>query len=133
MVARRFRLGWDALTRPIARIMTPATFDKLLTTIVVYLGKMLEKRLWGYYGRVNEHGAVRLERDVNNIINVVVQGRRYGFREAFVKCSQICMIMNMDDEEWEEMQQQQGQEIDVADKLTADERVRARAIVAGES
>ncbi|KAL9621892.1 MAG: hypothetical protein Q9160_003713 [Pyrenula sp. 1 TL-2023] len=132
VVARRFRQGWDALTRPIGRIMTPGTFDKLLTTMVTYLGRMLEKRLWGYYGRVNEYGAVRLERDINNIINTIVQGRRYGFREAFIKCTQICMIMNMDDEEWDEMQQQNEQEVEIADKLTADERMRARAMIKGE-
>lgn len=133
VVARRFRQGWDALTRPIGRIMTPGTFDKLLTTIVTYLGQILEKRLWGYYGRVNEHGAVRLERDINNIINIIVHGRRYGFREAFIKCTQICMIMNMDDEEWDEMQQQNEQGVEIADKLTADERMRARAMIKGEA
>ncbi|KAL9111199.1 MAG: hypothetical protein Q9227_004276 [Pyrenula ochraceoflavens] len=127
IVGRRFRQGWDALTRPIARIMTPATFDLLLNTIVSYLCKMIEKRLWGYYGRVNEAGAVRLERDVNSIINTIVQGRRYALRESFAKCSQICMIMNMETDEWEEVQQSQDQEI--ADKLTEDERLRARAMV----
>ena len=128
IVGRRFRQGWDALTRPIMRIMTPTTFDKLLTTIVGYLGKMIEKRLWGYYGRVNESGAVRLERDVNSIINIIVQGRRYGLKESFAKCSQICMVMNLEDDEWEEiLRNQQGPEI--ADKLTDDERTRARAMV----
>lgn len=132
-VVRRFRQGWDALTRPIARIMTTTTFDKLLTTIVTYLGKMMEKRLWGYYGRVNEHGAVRLEKDINNIIGVIVQGRRYSIREAFIKCSQICMVMNMDDEEWDEVQQSHEQEIEVADKLSPEERIRARTMTKGET
>lgn len=132
IVVRRFRQGWDALTRPVARILTPTTFDKLLTTIVTYLGKMIEKRLWSYYGRINEHGAVRLERDINNIVSVIVQGRRYGFREAFIKSSQICMIMNMDDEEWDEVQQHHEQEIEIADKLSTDERLRARAMIKGD-
>lgn len=129
LVRRRFQHGWDALTKPIARIMTETTFDKLLTIIVSYLSKLLEKRIWGYSGRVNELGAVRLERDVTSIVAIVVQGRRYGFRESFMKCTQICMIMNMEEDEWEEIQGNKAGEVEVADKLTKDERLRARGMI----
>lgn len=125
-VRMRFQLGWDALTKPIGRIMTERTFDQLLTTVVTYLSKMLEKRLWTYQGRVNDVGAARLEHDINEIIKVVVKGQKYSFREAFLRCSQICMIMNMDEEEWDELQSSGGE---VADKLKAEERVRARNMV----
>jgi len=122
----RFQLGWDALTKPIGRIMTERTFDQLLTIVVTYLSKMLEKRLWTYHGRVNDVGAARLEHDINDIIKVVVKGQKYSFREAFLRCSQICMIMNMDEEEWEELLNSGGE---VADKLKPEERVRARNMV----
>lgn len=125
-VRMRFQLGWDALTKPIGRIMTERTFDQLLTIVVTYLSKMIEKRLWTYHGRVNEVGAARLEHDVNEIIKVVVKGQKYSFREAFLRCSQICMIMNMDDDEWEESVDSGG---DFADKLKPEERVRARNMV----
>lgn len=125
-VRMRFQLGWDALTRPIGRIMTERTFDTLLTVVITYLSKMIEKRLWTYHGRVNDVGASRLEHDVNEIIKVVVKGQKYSFREAFLRCSQICMIMNMDDDEWEETLESGGE---VADKLKPDERVRARNMV----
>jgi hypothetical protein len=127
-VRMRFALGWDALTRPIARIMTAPTFETLLTMTTTYLSKMLEKRLWTYHGRVNDVGAARLEHDINEIIKVVVKGQKYSFREAFLRCSQICMIMNMDDEEWEEMVSL-GSGAEVADKLKPEERVRARNMV----
>ena len=129
LVRRRFQHGWDALTKPIARIMTERTFEKLLTIIVSYLSKMLEKRIWALSGRVNELGAVRLERDVTSLVSAVVQGRPYGFRDSFAKCTQICMIMNMEEDEWEEIQGSRAGEIEVADKLTKDERLRARAMV----
>ena len=131
LVRMRFQHGWDALTKPIGRIMTERTFDKLLTTVATYLGKLLEKRIWTYSGRVNELGAVRLERDVNAIIGVVVQGRRYSYRDAFLKCSQICMVMNMEAEEWGEMQIIEGQGgLDgMADRLSEDERERARGMI----
>ncbi|ETI19255.1 hypothetical protein G647_09087 [Cladophialophora carrionii CBS 160.54] len=125
-VRLRFQLGWDALTKPIGRLMTERTFDQLLTMAVTYLSKMIEKRLWTYQERVNDVGAARLEHDINEIIKVVVKGQKYSFREAFVRCSQICMIMNMDEEEWEELQSSGGE---VADKLKPEERVRARNMV----
>ncbi|KAG9774144.1 COG4-domain-containing protein, partial [Aureobasidium melanogenum] len=125
-VRMRFQTGWDALTKPIRRIMTERTFDQLLTTVVTYLSKMLEKRLWTYHGRINEFGAARLEHDVNEIIKVVVKGQKYSFREAFLRCSQICMIMNMDEEEWEESVNFGGE---FADKLKLEERVRARNMI----
>jgi len=125
-VRMRFQLGWDALTKPIGRIMTERTFDQLLTIAVTYLSRMIEKRLWTYHGRVNELGAARLEHDVNEIIKVVVKGQKYGFREAFLRCSQICMIMNMDEEEWDESVNSGG---DIADKLKPEERLRARNMV----
>jgi hypothetical protein len=125
-VRMRFQLGWDALTKPIGRLMTERTFDQLLTIVVTYLSKMIEKRLWTYQERVNDVGAARLEHDINEIIKVVVKGQKYSFREAFLRCSQICMIMNMDEDEWEELQSSGGE---VADKLKPEERVRARNMV----
>ncbi|EXJ93229.1 hypothetical protein A1O3_01786 [Capronia epimyces CBS 606.96] len=125
-VRMRFQLGWDALTKPIGRIMTERTYDQLLTIVITYLSKMLEKRLWTYHGRVNEIGAARLEHDINEIIKVVVRGQKYTFREAFLRCSQICMIMNMDEEEWDESADSGGE---FADKLKPDERIRARNMV----
>ena len=115
LVRRRFQHGWDALTRPISRLMTDQTFNTLLATVVNYLAGVLEKRIWGYYGRVNELGAVRLERDVNAIVNVVVGGgpthkgtARYGFKAEFRRCLGILMICNLEEEEWEEFLKENG-------------------------
>ena len=99
---------------------------KSLKKVRVPSKKMLEKRLWTYHGRVNEVGAARLEHDINEIVKVVVKGQKYSFRESFLRCSQICMIMNMDEEEWEETLESGGE---VADKLKPEERVRARNMV----
>jgi conserved oligomeric Golgi complex subunit 4 len=129
LVRRRFQHGWDALTKPIARIMTGSTFDKLLTTVVSYLSKLLEKKIWSYHGRVNGLGAVRLERDINNIAGIIVQGKKYAYRDAFLKCSQICMVMNMEEDEWEELRSSPDSQGEIAERLTADERTRARAMI----
>jgi conserved oligomeric Golgi complex subunit 4 len=129
IVRRRFQHGWDALTRPIGRIMTEKAFDRLLTLIVSYLSKLLEKKIWSYHGRLNQLGAVRLERDINNVAATVVLGKKYVYRNAFLKCSQICMVMNMEEDEWEEMQSHPDEQGEIADRLGPDERARARAMI----
>src|SRR5690606_1381665 len=77
LVKSRFDRGWGALIRPIKRILTPTNFDRLLTVAMDYLASALEKRIRSYYGRVNELGAVRLERDVSGVINAAVTGGKY--------------------------------------------------------
>ncbi|KAL8738760.1 MAG: hypothetical protein Q9181_000515 [Wetmoreana brouardii] len=130
-VEYRFQRGWDGLTKPIARIFTEVNFDRLLSIVISYLAEVLEKRIWGYCGRINELGAVRLERDIGTLTNIVVRGGRYGLRDAFVRCTQICLVMNMEEDEWAETQALATTNGDAGFewKLDGDERLRARAIV----
>ena len=129
-VTSRFERGWNALTKPIARISTERNYERLLMTIVAYLSEVLEKRIWSYYGRLNEIGAVRLERDIAGIISIVVRGGRYGLRDAFARCTQICLILNMEGDEWDELQGQKDfSDAGIEWKIDRNERLRARAII----
>jgi hypothetical protein len=130
VVQRRFQQGWEALTRPFARILTDANFDRLLGVVNSYLAEVLEKRIWSYYGRINSLGALRLERDVANIVSIVVRGGKYALRDAFTRCTQICLVMNMEDDEWEELQKIQTQVADetIEWKIDAEERGRAKTM-----
>jgi len=138
LVAQRFERGWQAFTLPIKRILTPATYDKLITTTTAYLARTLEKRIWSYYGRVNELGAVRLERDIAGIAAAAVKGSvRYELRDVFARCVQMTLIINMEDEEWEEISKLSGAQLEresgVEWKLDGDERKRVRAVVKDRS
>lgn len=125
-----FRTSWDSLTRPVTRILLPRSTEKLLIVTASYLSELLEKRIWSYYGRINAVGGVRLERDIADILSVVVRDGRYRLREAFVRCTQICMLMNMEEEEWNELQTGTARMEDALDwQLNEDERVRARSIL----
>lgn len=130
-VQRRFEQGWDVLTQPIKRLFTNRNYEKLLTVIISYLAEILEKRIWSYNGRLNDLGAVRLERDITSVISVAVRGGRYGLRDAFTRCTQICMIMNMEEDEWDELQTNPSGSNDNAIPwaIQADERIRARAMI----
>lgn len=133
LVSQRFERGWQAFTLPIKRILTPNNYDKLLTTTISYFARTLEKRIWSYYGRVNDLGAVRLERDVAGIVAAAVKGGKYELRDAFARCVQMTLIMNMEDDEWEEISKLNGAQLDretgVTWKLDAEERRKARLVV----
>lgn len=99
----------------------------------MHLARTLEKRIWSYYGRVNELGAIRLERDIAAIVTTAVRGAKYELRDAFARCTQMTLVMNMEDDEWDEISQLDGPQLDretgMEWKLDADERKRVRAIV----
>lgn len=127
MVARRFERGWDMLMKPIARIMTPATFAVLSDTTAKYLSNVLEKKFFTYSGKASEYGAIRIERDFSTIVGIVAKGN-YGIREVFGKVTQLMMVANMEEEEWEEIVALDGDD-GIEWTLTEDERKRARALV----
>lgn len=132
IVKSRFDRGWGVVIRPIKRILTAANFDRLLSLALSYLASALEKRIRGYYGRVNELGAVRLERDVAGIITAAVAGGKYGLRDAFTKCIQMTLILNMEDDEWDEVADEPSNaDTGIPWTMDAEERKRVRAIVKG--
>ena len=130
-VQDQFQAGWNSLTKPIARLLTERNFGKLLDLMVAYLGEVLEKRIWSYFERLDELGGARLERDVGSIVSIVVRGQKYGLRSSFARCTQICLVMNMEDEEWDEIRATTDAQKDDEEAWAIDpeERSRARDIV----
>jgi hypothetical protein len=126
-VKKRFQSAWDALMKPMQRILTEKAFNRLLGTTANYFSKLLEKRIWGYSGRINQLGSIRLERDVMGIVGVVVRGGRYGVRDNFTRCTQICLVVNMEEDEVRETMD--GGDGGVDWKLEAEERKRAREMI----
>jgi conserved oligomeric Golgi complex subunit 4 len=141
LVRGRFERGWRALTLPLKRILTERNFDRLLGVAMPSLNKSLETRVKSYYGRVNELGAVRMERDVAGIIAAAVHGARYSHRDAFQRVQQMCLIMNMEEDEWEEVEkiddvEEGNRRASIVDMgiqwvLDRDERRRVRGIIKG--
>ena len=138
-VPRRFEHGWEALVRPVARLMAPRTFAALLEVAARHLARVLETRVWSYAGRATAYGAGRLERDLNGVVGAVARGGgSYALRELFARTTQILTVANMEDDEWEELAAEEeaaaaggGAAGDVAMVwvLSEDERRKARGLV----
>ncbi|KAI1843333.1 hypothetical protein JX266_010507 [Neoarthrinium moseri] len=125
-VQRQFERYWNALMRPIERIMTAKPFALLMNRTAKELATTLERRVWRYGGKANAYGAIRMERDFSGIISIVTKGN-YSLRELFSKVSQTLMIANMEDDEWEELVAEGEDGIDWV--LSEDERRRARNLI----
>ena len=129
-VWEKFQAGWERLSQPLLRLLTERNCEKLLNLLASFLSEMLEKKIWSYYRRLDHHGAVRLERDIAGIVNIVIRGGRYRLREAFSRCMQICLIMNMEREEWEGLlNTSSGTDQMTEWQLDKDERLRARTMI----
>lgn len=145
LLAARFENGWDVLMQPISRIMTPKPFAAVLDMTAKYLATHFERRIWSYAGKCSAFGGLRMERDFGGLIGVVAKGGsgsgdggglNYSVREVFVRVSQILMVANMEDDEWEEVQKQgAGEDGDDTDDvgilwvLTEDEKRNARRFI----
>ena len=141
----RAQRGYDALTRPVKRILSPKNAERIMNTTIAYVANLLEKRIWSHAGKLSEFGAVRLERDVADVVAVVVKGEAFAVREVFARCLQVCSVVNMDEEEWEEvvLAEEEGNEdgggdgveggkaVDEMWILSATERRKARGLVKG--
>ncbi|KAI4622253.1 hypothetical protein J4E83_004994 [Alternaria metachromatica] len=131
VVKSRFDRGWGVVIRPIKRILTSANFDRLLALGLNSLASSLEKRIKSYYGRVNELGAVRLERDISGIITAATSGGAYSLRDVFQKSTQMTLILNMEDDEFAEVAEDTSGDSGIPWVLDVEERKRVRAIVKG--
>ena len=130
LVTRRFEHLWDALMRPIQRLLTTKTYSKVLDKTAEYLAKVLERRMWDFGGKMNVLGASRLERDFSGIVGVIARGGKYSIRDKFARVTQIAILVNMEEEEWEALlEEEMGGEEEMAWVLSMDERTKARALV----
>jgi conserved oligomeric Golgi complex subunit 4 len=132
LVPNRFSGIFNALLRPIKRILTASIFSSLLAICILQFADALERRIWAMQGRISELGAIRLERDVAGIVAAATRDGPYGLRDSFAKCIEIVMVAGMETDEWEEMlaaERTQG-DSDREWVLDLDERRRARALVA---
>ena len=70
-----------------------------------------------------------MERDFAGIVGVVCRGGKYGIREAFARVSQVLMVVNMEEDEWEEVKSGAEEEEGMNWVISEEERVRAREII----
>ncbi|KFY77075.1 hypothetical protein V499_03441 [Pseudogymnoascus sp. VKM F-103] len=130
MVPRRFEAGWDALMRPLQRLMTEGTYAQLLESTATHLGRALEKRIMTYAGKVNGVGGVRMERDYAGIVSCVAKGGSYALRDGFARGAQVLMVANMEEDEWEEvLEAERDGEEGITWVIAPEERAKARGIV----
>jgi conserved oligomeric Golgi complex subunit 4 len=139
----KFERGWKALMGPLRAVLTQTPFTKLLNIVCAALAQIIERRLWAYLntqatgpgakrpggsigGGVSALGAIKLERDVAAIVNTVAVMGGWKIREVFKKCTEICLVLGEDDEDY------QAEVDDDESVLTQEEREKVRRGLLGE-
>lgn len=99
----KFKQSWDAIIQPYRQTFHKAlVYEKLLRLLVVNIASLVEKKLLFVLKkfRVNELGALKLDKDLSYVINEVCEDD-YELREKFVRVTQLVLLVGMDNEEYE--------------------------------
>ncbi|CAK7891055.1 conserved oligomeric Golgi complex subunit 4 [[Candida] anglica] len=115
--------SWQALIRPYKQTLHKSLlFNKLLRLLVVNLTNLIEKKLMLVLDRfkINELGALKLEKDLSFLINEVCEDN-YDLREKFIRVTQLVMLVGMDDDEYEMSLQSGASHVEQLDEDDDDE------------
>lgn len=99
----KFKQSWDAIILPFRQTFhKKLIYEKLLRLLIVNIASMLEKKLLAVLKKfkVNELGALKLDKDLSYIINEVCEDD-YELREKFVRVTQLVLLVGMDNDEYE--------------------------------
>lgn len=119
-VGHVFQRGWVDVMRPYEKLMASSLYAKLVERCATLLANMIENWLWSLSGRVNELGAIRLDRDISKLVATVSEGR-FKMREKFIRVAQIVMAIGLEESDEEA-------ESSIPWALSDDERAKARFI-----
>lgn len=121
----RFIKNWNSLIIPYATTLSNSVFNRLIAKIVDLSAIILENKVWQLEKKVSAVGAIKLEQDISTVIGELTKFN-YGLRSAFIKVTQIIMVVGLDEEEDVMALEDIGDEIEWA--LTPSERTRARRL-----
>lgn len=98
----KFKQTWDSLICPYRQTLHPAVYERLLLLLSSNIASMIEKKLVTTLKRtrINEFGALKLDKDVLFIIGGVCEDD-YKIRDRFVRLTQMVLLLGMDSEEYD--------------------------------
>lgn len=110
---------------PFQNILYQDAYSELLGLVVTFIKQAIEKNLWTW--KVNELGAVKLDRELSLFISTVC-GTHYSIRDKFTRLTQIVLILGFDDDDFDvttgDVKEELTSSIDWV--LNPQERIRAR-------
>ncbi|CAL9736639.1 conserved oligomeric Golgi complex subunit 4 [Monosporozyma servazzii] len=116
---------WNQFMIPFQNILYQDAYSELLGLVVTFIKQAIEKNLWTW--KVNELGAVKLDRELSLFISTVC-GTHYSIRDKFTRLTQIVLILGFDDDDFDvttgDVKEELTSSIDWV--LNPQERIRAR-------
>lgn len=103
---------WRKTFVPLQSQLSPTVYSKLVSLSAGLTARLLEKYIWSLDKKINEMGAIALDRDIGRVLSIISESD-YNLRDKFVRVCQIVMLIG-------------DEEIDT--NLTAEEEKTARSI-----
>lgn len=97
----KFRHQWSQLFQPFARIMVDSAFARMTYKLLSEAATTIEQQIWLLHGCLSRRKAILLEREVSWLCEDICKEQTYEARSTFRRCLQICMVMNLDSDDWE--------------------------------
>ncbi|ODV89069.1 hypothetical protein CANCADRAFT_45539 [Tortispora caseinolytica NRRL Y-17796] len=128
-VKEYFAHQWNALVAPYQKILTTDLFSELEKLIAASVAKVLEQKLWSLSStKVDDIGAIRVERDVASIIAHICPPSKFYLRSYFGRVAQIIMTIGLEPGEEIDFIESKAGDIDAGNNLQRDELLKALAI-----
>lgn len=89
---------WRKTFEPLQKHLNPTVYKKMVSLSAGLAARLLEKYIWLLDKKVNEMGAIALDRDISRVLSVISESD-YNLRDKFVRVCQIVMLIG--DEEIE--------------------------------
>lgn len=89
---------WRKTFEPLQKQLNPSVYKKMVSLSAGFTARLLEKYIWLLDKKVNEMGAIALDRDISRVLSVISESD-YNLRDKFVRVCQIVMLIG--DEEIE--------------------------------
>lgn len=100
-VLEKFIKEWTHLIVPFYAICGGEVFNKVINQIAQTLAQQIEAKIWLMNNKINELGAIRLEKYVSAIISELSK-ISYSLRERFVRVTQIVLLLSYEADDDEE-------------------------------
>lgn len=121
----KFVEEWNKLLTPYKQVLSAASFNNLLTTIVKDVCPIIENKFLSL--QFNELGSIKIEKQLSIVIKTISMDN-YQLREWFKKLTQMCLLLGFEDDQFDSSTQDLKDDVlnSLNWLLTSSERISIR-------
>lgn len=91
-----FAPGWKGIMQPYKRQLQNLVYQKILEKAAEIVSSSLEQWIWSLKGKINELGAIALDRDIGRVVSTVTESN-YSLRKKFSRVQKLISVLSDSD------------------------------------